>query len=58
MKYQVREHQKFNVKEPLNIVMKNGLHIQQYMDGKFKVYGLKFHQVMILMQLIEHQEDN
>ncbi len=50
MKYQVREHQKFNVKEPLNIVMKNGLHIQQYMDGKFKVYGLKFHQVMILMQ--------
>jgi len=53
MKYQVKLINVFNQMVHNVIEMKNGHHIQQYMVGMYKVYGQKYHLVMILMLLIE-----
>lgn len=50
MKFQVKEIKKFNLMEQIEIEMKNGLHIQQYMDGMFNQFGHNILQVQILMQ--------
>jgi hypothetical protein len=57
MKLVERITKKYNQMVLVEIKMRNGLHIQQFMDGKFKQYGLHFLVVVILMQLIDHAKE-
>lgn len=48
---------KYNQMVLVEIKMRNGLHIQLFMDGMCKQYGLHFLVVVILMQLIDHAKE-
>ncbi len=54
MRLEVKITKRYNQMEQVEIRMRNGLHIQPFMDGMFKQFGHHFLVVVTLMQLIDH----